>query len=555
MAILMTVLSLIIPKIINHVLDYSLNSGEINTLLWGTLAIAIIYFIREACNCFRIRINNTLEQKVLIDIRKDLHKKLMNLPISFYDKRKSGDIASRVIEDVTNVERVLLDGTEQGTVAILTVVGITGILLYDEPLLAMLVLLPLPLLVIMGKIYGKLVKYYWKKVRDSSGELSSLLVEDIQGNRLIHSFALKKREAERFDQKSKDLQNNTLDAMYRWSLYSPGTSFITSLGVVAVVGMGGYLLIRHPDQFTFGEFSAFLIYTYMFYEPIRTLNGLNHMVNTGKASGERVFEIMDHPEDIQSPEKPLPFPSDQSIEIKYQDVRFSYEDRNHILPALNLTMPAGKVTALVGHTGAGKSTIANLLLRYYDVESGQVLINHIPVDQMDLDDLRSHIGIVSQDPFLFDLNIRENMKIAKENASDQEIWDALELASIKDFIQSLPEGLDTLIGEKGIRLSMGEKQRITIARVLLKNPPIVILDEATSAVDTLTERKIQEGLSQLMKNRTVLVIAHRLSTIREADQIIVLEKGEIVEKGTHDQLLEKQALYASLWNEQANVVS
>jgi ABC-type multidrug transport system fused ATPase/permease subunit len=554
MAILMTIMGLVIPEIIQRVLDHSVESRSIKTLLLGTGIITVIFFVKELFNCLRIRINNTLEQKVLIDIRKDLHDKLLDLPVSFYDNRKSGDIASRVIEDVTNVERVILDGTEQGSVAILTVIGVTLIMFTKEPLLAVFVFLPLPILVFMGKIYGKLVKFYWKKVRDTSGDLSSLLVEDIQGNRLIHAFALKNREKKRFLEKSEELKKCTLDAMYRWSLYSPGSAFITNLGTVAVVGVGGYLLFSRPESFTFGEFSAFLIYTYMFYEPVRTLNGLNHMINTGKASGERVFEILDFPEEVQSPTDPKSFPNGV-VEIEYRDVQFGYENRNEILPALNVVLPAGKVTALVGHTGAGKSTIANLLLRYYDVISGSVLINGVSVRDLSLESLRSNIGIVSQDPFLFDASIRENMLVAKSNATDEEIIQALDSASIYDFVKSLPDQLDAMIGERGIRLSMGEKQRITIARVLLRNPPIVILDEATSAVDTLTERKIQDGLSNLMKNRTVLVIAHRLSTVREADQIIVLEQGQIIEQGTHDELLVQGGHYSSLWNEQANIIS
>jgi ABC-type multidrug transport system fused ATPase/permease subunit len=277
------------------------------------------------------------------------------------------------------------------------------------------------------------------------------------------------------------------------------------------------------------------------------------MINTGKASGERVFEILDYPIDIESPKKPQPFPAG-IVTVSFKKVKFGYENRDKIIPELNLTLPAGKMTALVGHTGAGKSTIASLLLRYYDVISGGILINTTPIDQLELEELRSQIGIVSQDPFLFDTDLRENMKIAKYGANDEEIWNALKMASIDTFVKELPDQLDTMIGEKGIRLSMGEKQRITIARVLLKDPPIVILDEATSAVDTLTERKIQQGLNRLMKNRTVLVIAHRLSTVKNANKIVVLNKGEIIETGNHQELLKKEkSHYASLWNQQVHI--
>ena len=540
-----------VPKIIQFIVDNYIAARETNMLLIGVGVILTVYIFREVLNCLRIRLNNTLEQKVLLDLRQDLHNKLLCLPIGFFDQRKSGDVASRVIDDVSEVERALLDGTEQGSVALLTIFGITIILFTMQPLLALLVILPVPILGFLAYGHSKATRKNWREVRDSSGLLNSLLVEDIQGNRLIQSFNLTERESQRFRDQSLDLRKKTLKAMFRYSKYISSVQFISSLGVIAVVGVGGWMTIE--NKLTMGQFVAFNVYCTMLYQPIFQLNALNHMISAGKAAGERVFEILDHPVDIQNSENPKSFPA-PPVSVDFNAVDFSYAERSPVLNNFNLTLPAGKVTAIVGHTGAGKSTIANLILRYYDTTEGNVQMNGIDVRNIELGSLRSQIGVVSQDPFLFDASVRDNLLLARVDASEEEIWQALEGASAADFVNRLPNRLDTRIGERGIRLSMGEKQRLTIARVLLRNPPLVILDEATSSVDTITERQIQEALDKLVQHRTVLVIAHRLSTVRRADQIVVVEHGTILEKGTHDDLLKTDGHYAKLWQHQTDLL-
>ena len=550
----MTALAVAVPWVIQKVLDQMFEHGvhEVKLLLQGTGVIAGLYLVREIFNCIRIRINNTLEQKVILDLRRDLHDKLLELPISFYDRRKSGDIASRVVEDVQNVERAILDGSEQGSVAILTIVGVAAVMFVHEPTLAAFVFLPLPVLFVMAWKYAKVSRRNWKAVRETSGELNSLLVEDIQGNRLIHGFALRQREQARFLEISKELERRNLRAMFRWSIQGPAANFTSSLGIVAVVGMGAYLLQTDPS-FTKGKFFAFLLYANMFYEPVRQLVGINNLIAAGKASGERVFEVLDHPIAIRSPKEPKRFPRG-SVGILFNNVRFSYPERGTLFERLNLEIPAGAVTALVGPTGGGKSTLANLVLRYYEVDEGFVSVGGVNLQDFALEDLRGNIGIVSQDPFLFDASVRENLLLARPNASEEDLTKALSAACALNFVNSLPENLDTMIGERGIRLSMGEKQRLTIARVLLKNPPVVILDEATSSVDVVTEREIQEGLTNLVKGRTTLVIAHRLSTVRDADQIVFLDHGTIIEKGSHAELLAKGGAYATLCHHQENMI-
>jgi len=554
LACFMTALSVFVPTVIQEVLDRIFDSESFGNeiLIQGILLIGLMFLIKEVLNCLRIRVNNKLEQKVIFQIRKDLHDKLLDLPISFYDRRKSGEIASRVVEDVQNVERAILDGTEQGVIAILTLGGVTTMMFLQEPRLAFLVFLPLPILVILGFHYAKVSKKNWKAVREASGDLNSLLVEDIQGNRLIQAFALKSREKRRFDKIGKVLQKRSLEAMYRWSLQGPGASFLSSLGILAVVGMGAHLLQTEPT-FTSGKFFAFLLYANMFYEPVRQLVSINNLIAAGKASGERVFEVLDTPNEIENHKEPVNFPQ-KVTNIEFKNVSFSYDERNAIIEDLSFSIPEGSTTALVGATGAGKSTTANLLLRYYNHTEGHIKIGNENLEQIELTSLRQNIGLVSQDPFLFDATVKDNLLLANPTAKDDEIWNALEIACAKNFVQALPEQENTMIGERGIRLSMGEKQRLTLARALLKDPPILVLDEATASVDVETEKYIQEALDKLIKGRTTLIIAHRLSTIRNADQIIFLEDGKLIEQGNHSELVSSSGKYSKFCLYQENLV-
>ena len=549
----MTLMEIAVPYAIKVILDDIETTGALTGLFWGVGIIACLYIGSEIFNSLRIRVNNTLEQQVLLEMRRDLHSKLLRLPVSFYDQRKSGEISSRVIEDVAAVERALLDGTEQGTGALLKIVGITIALFVMQPALALCVFLPVPILLICGVLYSKRSRVVWKGVRESSGELNSLLVEDIQGNRLIQTFGLQKRESARFEQRAEDLKFKTLKAMFRWSLYSPATTLVTKLGFLSIVGFGGYLVLNDASGFTMGKLLAFFLYANMLYQPIAQLHGLNHLIAAGRASGERVFEVLDAAVDVDEPTEPTPL-STGPIEVAFEDVQFEYPGRPAVLTRLNLTLEANCVTALVGHTGAGKSTVANLAMRTHDVTQGIVKLNGEDIRNISLNELHEKVGHVAQDPFLFEGSVRDNLLLAKPNATDADIAHALKQACAHEFVNALPERLDTNIGEKGIRLSQGEKQRLTIARVLLKNPPFVILDEATASVDTITERTIQLALDHLVEQRTVLVIAHRLSTVRRADKIVVLEAGEIIESGTHKALLEQDGHYAKLWSHQSDLI-
>ncbi|HKK19385.1 MAG TPA: ABC transporter ATP-binding protein [Opitutales bacterium] len=549
----MAAMEIAVPIAIQRIFDGLKETNALEGLLYGVGLITLLYVGSEIFNSLRIRVNNTLEQRVLLEMRRDLHSKLLRLPISFYDQRKSGEISSRVIEDVAAVERALLDGTEQGTGAILRIVGITTVLFYMQPFLAWFVFLPVPILLLVGIFYSRRSRKIWKGVRESAGDLNSLLVEDIQGNRLIQTFGLQDRESARFEERAEDLRSKTLHAMYRWSIYSPATSLVTKLGFLSIVGVGGYLVLQNTADFTMGKLIAFFILANMLYQPISQLHGLNHLIAAGRASGERVFEVLDAQVVVDEPVEPLPLP-DGPIEVAFEKVRFEYPGRPAVLENFELRLEANKVTALVGHTGAGKSTVANLVMRSYDVSGGSVELSGVDIRKLSLGELHDKVGHVAQDPFLFEGTVRDNLTLAKADASEKEVLHALEQACALDFVQALPQGLDTNIGEKGIRLSQGEKQRLTIARVLLKNPPLVILDEATASVDTITERKIQEALEHLMEERTVLIIAHRLSTVSRADKIVVMEKGRIIESGDHCELIAQGGHYADLWRHQSDLI-
>lgn len=549
----MTAMEIAVPLAIERILENIENVGAVDSLLWGVAVIAALYLGSEVFNSLRIRVNNTLEQRVLLEMRRDLHSKLLRLPVSFYDQRKSGEISSRVIEDVAAVERALLDGTEQGTGAILKIVGITTFLFLLQPFLAWFVFLPVPVLLLAGVLYSRRSRKVWKGVRESAGDLNSLLVEDIQGNRLIQTFGLQDRESERFEEKAEDLRGKTLHAMYRWALYSPATTFVTKLGFLSIVGVGGYLVLQESADFGMPQLLTFFLLANMLYQPISQLHGLNHLIAAGRASGERVFEVLDAQVEVDEPVDPQPLPAG-AIQVAFENVRFEYPGRPAVLENFDLTLEANQVTALVGHTGAGKSTVANLAMRTYDVSSGSVKLSGLDISRLSLRELHDKVGHVAQDPFLFEGTVRDNLMLAKPDATEAEIIHALEQACCWDFVENLPERLETNIGEKGIRLSQGEKQRLTIARVLLKNPPFVILDEATASVDTITERKIQEALDRLVAQRTVLVIAHRLSTVRRADKIVVMEQGRIIESGNHAALIELGGHYADLWAHQSDLI-
>ena len=541
-AVVGTLLAIVFPNVARLVLDEAVPKQRSDLLIKYTLLACLAYFGRDLLNSLRIMINNTFEQKVIFDIRSDLYEKLQRLPLKWFDNRPTGDIMTRVAEDVTSMERVLIDGIEQGLVALLQIIAVSLVMFLINPTLAAWAIVPVPFLFIGAMIYTSTRDRY-RAVRKATSEMNALLNDNIAGIGQIKAYTMERRELKRFNAASDKVRRATLRTMFAWAIYNPSMSFIGGIGFILVIGFGGNLALQ--GQMSPGEITAFLLYLTLFYEPVGRLHQLNQMLQSGRAAAERVFEILDSEDEPGlAGGRELKVPIDGRV--VYKDVNFNYGDGNEAICEVDLSAEPGQTIALVGPTGAGKTTLINLLTRFYEYDSGEILIDDVNIKTISKESLRSAIGYVTQESFLFNGTVRDNLLIANREASEDQIWEALKIANAYDFVKKLLNGLDTEVGERGVKLSVGEKQRVSIARALLRNPPILLLDEATASVDTETERLIQQALERLMKDRTSFVIAHRLSTVRGADYIYVLDNGTVVEEGSHEHLLSISGLYAEL---------
>ncbi len=563
-ALLSLLFGLAYPKLTQFVIDDVIGHKRADLLAPAMLGLIGAFLLRDLFNSLRIRINNTFEQNVIYDMRREVYARLQRLPVGYFDQRASGDLMTRVIEDVNSVERVLIDGTEQGSIAVLSILGVGAIMFTTNPVLAAVALIPLPLLSGGALWYTLTAHRRYRAQLQAASAMNALLMDNLQGVRQIKAFGQEAHEDQRFAERADDLRKTTLGIMRVWAAYSPAMSFAGGLGLALVLWAGGRQVLA--DRMTLGQLVGFMFYLALFYEPVTRLHGLNQMMQAARAAGERFFDILDatmerapsSQEGLSAPtSKPAPagrgpLPHQRPLrlpvrgEVVYEQVGFCYQAERRVLHNVSLHARPGEMLALVGPTGAGKSTLVNLLPAFYEPTAGRITIDGQEVREIALPSLRSQISVVSQEAFLFNGTVRENILYGRLEATEEELVAASVAANCHEFISRLPEAYNSRVGERGVKLSVGEKQRVSIARALLKNAPILILDEATASVDTATERLIQEALERLMANRTSFVIAHRLSTIRKADQILVLHHGQITERGTHDDLLSQNGLYSKL---------
>ena len=551
LAISTTLLDLVPPWLIKMIVD-SLVEGKESLWLYGPIAgLAGIYLARNFTNHRRILVNNKVEQNVVFDLRSDVYRALQNLSMSYFENRSTGELMSRANDDVNYVERIFIDGVEQVVTAILTLIGISAILFYMHWKLAVVALLPIPFLVYGAWFYTSRAHDQYHVVRKRAAKMNARLQDSISGIRETLSFNRQLYEIKQFEKRSRDYCDGTLKVMRLWAFYSPSMMFLGSLGTVLIL-LYGVGLVQAGD-ITVGSLIAFVGYLALFYTPINQLHSVNHMLQHALASGERLFEIIDTVPEIQdAPNTILPSTNVRGT-IQFDRVGFSYIPGKPAIMEVGFTIAAGEKIAIVGHTGSGKSTLVKLLMRFYDVESGTILIDGYRIKDLPLSYLREQIGLVAQDPFLFNGTVAENILYGNIEASRDQIISAAVSAHADPFIKNLPEGYDTRVGERGVKLSGGEKHRIAIARTFLKNPPILVLDEATSSVDTETENHIKQALNILMAGRTTLIVAHRLSTLEGADRVLVLKKGELVETGDHDSLIATDSEYAQLFRQQVHL--
>lgn len=548
---LATALELVPPYLVKIVIDDVIQGKRPDMLVWVLSALLGSYVLRNLMSSMRVRFNNLLEQKAVHTLRMQVFGALQRLSLSYFENRSTGEIMTRVTSDTEHVERIFVDGLEGLLTASLTLTGITIMMFFLNWKLALLSLVPIPILIVCAAWFTKRVHKYYAEIRRSVADLNAYLQDALSGIKETIGFNQHDYERKRFETLSQTYSQNSLRAMFLWSWYWPGMVFVGSTGTVLILWYGAEEVMA--GNLTVGQLVMFLSYLGLFYTPINEIHSLNHMLQHALAASERVFEILDTKAEVEDrPGAVRPVERLQGA-VEYRRVQFGYRQDGLVLSDVNLTVRPGERIALVGPSGAGKTSLLKLLMRFYDVRSGAVLVDGYDVRDLPVAFLRGQIGLVQQEPFLFNGTVRQNIVYSDLSASHERVEAAARAARAHDFITRLPDGYDSWIGERGVKLSVGQKQRVSIARVLLKDPPIIIFDEATSNIDTETEVKIREALNELTNGRTTFIIAHRLATLHDVDRILVVERGTIVEEGHHEALMKRGGVYAGLYEAQFKI--
>ncbi|HAT4247090.1 TPA: ABC transporter ATP-binding protein [Clostridium perfringens] len=543
-AFLVSACDLFYPMITRNIINDVIPNKQIKLLFVFAVVLTLIFLIKAGLNYFMQYWGHVVGVRMQADMRRDLFDKLQDMPNKYFDNNKTGVIMSRIINDLLDISELAHHGPEDLFISVVMLLGSFIILCTINVPLTIITFAIIPFLLFYTIHKRNKMKKAFKETRVKTGEVNATIENSISGVRVTKSFGNKAYEMEKFDKSNGIFKKAREHAYKAMAEYFSGMFFLVDMLELIVLIAAGYF--TYLGKINIGDFAAYLLYIKMFLQPIRKLINFNEMFQNGMSGFERYEEIMNEENEKEIPNaKEL---KDVRGKITIKDVTFRYDNKESILENFNLDIEAGKMVALVGPSGGGKTTICNLIPRFYDYESGQIFIDDVDISTVTLKSLRENIGIVQQDVFLFTGTIKENIMYGNPNATDEEVIKAAKNACLHDFIMGLEDGYDTFIGERGVKLSGGQKQRISIARVFLKNPAILILDEATSALDNVTEYEIQKALEELSKDRTTLVVAHRLSTVKNSDEIVVLTDKGIEERGTHEELMKLGGVYSSLHN-------
>ena len=543
-----SLLGLAYPLISSPILDKYIPEGNIKMVCLFALALLGAYILRQGFNYYINYFGHVMGVKIQAKMRSDLFTHLEELPYSYYDNSETGQLMTRMTNDLFNVAELAHHGPENLFITTFMVLGSFAYLCTISWKLALIVFAFLPILFVITMAIRKRMTRAFRESRAAVGDINATLENSIAGIRVTKAYANEAYEQEKFEKNNKKFVVARSKSYKYFSLYSASMGFVTLLYNVIVLLAGALFCIYDSENFDYVDLVTFMISINLFTQPITTLIAFFEQLQDGVTGLERYFEIMDAPIE-QDKANALEIDRFKG-EISFVDVDFSYDESRKILSSINLTIPQGKTYALVGASGGGKTTLAHLIPKFYKIENGDILIDGVSVNDIKNSSLRKNIGIVQQDVFLFTGSFKENIAYGNPDESEDDIIEASKKANLYDYIMSLPNGFDTEIGERGVKISGGQKQRLSIARVFVKNPSILILDEATSALDNTTEALIQQSLFELCKGRTTIIIAHRLSTIRSADKIIIINKGKICEEGTHEELINKNGIYTQLYNSQ-----